>query len=391
MLSEPVTVKYQGSSGLFSSALAACNDPVNIANMFGWVVTSVPPAGGACTWYSSAQGRSLDLYSATAINSCSTGFAYNTSTASCTQTVAACPVGTQADAAGICTDPCANSPDVTQIVPANYAQPAGYLGSVPFPSVTFQAACGTMYMKSPDAILCDGSASCLITYGAGSKGAAAALAASPASPATCTALGLGYATSSSKTVCVGGGASNPSAPAPASGVPAASGGGGTSTTVKRTQTLTTVDPVTGVKTDTVYTTGASGSGTAPTSLDCPSCSKETTLQGLINWLKGTDGQNTDFTANRDALNQPKADQQTALNAVVADAVLQESADESRISQMFSFHPVQTACMPYAGNIHGVPVNIDICKYTEMLRSLLGWLWAVFGAYAMFQTIFKPRV
>lgn len=111
----------------------------------------------------------------------------------------------------------------------------------------------------------------------------------------------------------------------------------------------------------------------------------------MNWLKGTDGQNTDFTANRDALNQPKADQQTALNAVVADAVLQESADESRISQMFSFHPVQTACMPYAVYIHGVPVHIDICKYTEMLRSLLGWLWAVFGAYAMFQTIFKPRV
>ncbi|MDP2805579.1 MAG: virulence factor TspB C-terminal domain-related protein [Gallionellaceae bacterium] len=239
---------------------------MNQAKMVGWVVTSVPAAGGTCTWYSSAQARSINVYSAVAVNSCAVGFVYNTSFLQCSQTVTTCPIGMTGDpVTQICSDPCSNTPDITAIVAANYSMPAGYLSQAPFPSQTYQATCGTMYMKSPDAILCDGVSKCLVTYGAGSKGAAAAIAASPSTPATCTALGLGYATSELKTVCVGGGAVNPSAPAPVSGVAAASPA--TTTTASTTRTVTSTDPLTGVTTSSTFTTaptGSGGTGTAPT-------------------------------------------------------------------------------------------------------------------------------
>lgn len=229
---------------------------------WGWTTWSFAPVysgypNGAYTCNKGTGTISACFAGGAVIHTCATG-TYDSASASCLVSVTSCPVGMTPNASGICDDPCANTPDVTVIVPANYSQPSGYLGEAPFPSVTYAATCGTMYMKNPESILCDGVSKCLITYGAGSKGAAAVLAASPSTPATCTALGLGYASSDTKTVCVGGGSANPSAPAPVSGVSAATSG--TQTTATTTRTVSTTDPATGVTTTTTFTTAPSGSG-----------------------------------------------------------------------------------------------------------------------------------
>jgi len=65
-------------------------------------------------------------------------------------------------------------------------------------------------------------------------------------------------------------------------------------------------------------------------------------------------------------------------------------DKMSLSNIFSFAPVASVCAPYTKTVHGRTVTIDTCYYTEMIRTTLAWLFALFGAYTTFTNIFRPR-
>ena len=65
-------------------------------------------------------------------------------------------------------------------------------------------------------------------------------------------------------------------------------------------------------------------------------------------------------------------------------------DTHYLDGIFNFSPVASVCAPYTKTVHGRTVTIDTCYYTEMIRTTLAWLFALFGAYTVFTNIFRPR-
>jgi hypothetical protein len=65
-------------------------------------------------------------------------------------------------------------------------------------------------------------------------------------------------------------------------------------------------------------------------------------------------------------------------------------DKISLSNIFTFAPVPSVCSPYSKTVHGRTVTIDTCYYTEMIRTTLAWLFALFGAYTTFTNFFRPR-
>lgn len=84
----------------------------------------------------------------------------------------------------------------------------------------------------------------------------------------------------------------------------------------------------------------------------------------------------------------------SLNASILDmhnaAIAADESDENSLLGSFVFDPQYTACQPFTKQIMGRTATIDLCTYAAMLRDLIGWLFAVFGAYSIYQTIFRAR-
>lgn len=81
---------------------------------------------------------------------------------------------------------------------------------------------------------------------------------------------------------------------------------------------------------------------------------------------------------------------SSLGGLLVGAENAHDFDEDSVLTIFDFGLPSPSCSPFVRNIGGHEVVIDLCVYTEYLRDLLGWLFALFGAYSIFQTIFKPR-
>lgn len=109
-------------------------------------------------------------------------------------------------------------------------------------------------------------------------------------------------------------------------------------------------------------------------------------QDLINYLNSA----TNVTGHDGDLVSTLAKQKLLIDAVNADSVSQSVIDRNFITSIFYFAPVANSCAPYSGVIHGFPVTINICTYTEMLRSLLTWLLGLFTAWIVFTTIFRAK-
>jgi hypothetical protein len=112
----------------------------------------------------------------------------------------------------------------------------------------------------------------------------------------------------------------------------------------------------------------------------------TSNQDLINYLNSATG----VTGHSNDLNGSLADQKTAIQTAHGVALTQGDADSNFISSIFHFSPVANTCVPLTGSIHGISVNINLCTYTEMLRSLLAWLFGLFTAYTAFSVIFRAK-
>lgn len=79
-----------------------------------------------------------------------------------------------------------------------------------------------------------------------------------------------------------------------------------------------------------------------------------------------------------------------LNTLHSQLIVADETDEQSLLGAFVWDPPYAACQPFTGTVHGKAVSIDICSYIDKLRALIGWLFALFGAYSIFQTIFRPR-
>lgn len=112
----------------------------------------------------------------------------------------------------------------------------------------------------------------------------------------------------------------------------------------------------------------------------------TSNQDLINYLNSA----TNVTGHDGDLVSTLAKQKLLIDVVNADSVTQSVTDRNFITSIFYFAPVANSCAPYSGVIHGFPVTINICTYTEMLRSLLTWLLGLFTAWIVFTTIFRAK-
>jgi len=45
---------------------------------------------------------------------------------------------------------------------------------------------------------------------------------------------------------------------------------------------------------------------------------------------------------------------------------------------------------YSGTVHGYAVSLNICPWVANIRDALGWLFALFGAFAIYGQIFKKE-
>jgi hypothetical protein len=391
-----------GSGIFYSTDLEACADPYETGLNPGWLFQSVNSAH-ECIFISpltSPPQRMLALFVASPVQRCATG--YNLQGSAPNQTCIAadpCPTGwpNYDAAANQCWRPL-----VVTCTAGTYI--SGYVPTTTNPAFVCNAGCEATVSTVSNGykttvavgslpIGTDVYAGIWITNGVQctSNNPVQSGTSNPTTtPQTCTTSGMGYISSGSNTVCVPTGTT-------ASGVPAASSVSAASSVTSTSGVNCATTPADPACTGTGSTSGVgtgtgtgTGAGTGTGTMDCPTCAKEGTLLGLIDWLKNTTGYNTDFTSNRDALKQHDADLKSKLQTVADDADKQQTNDETFIDSIFHFAPVANGCQPWSGTIRGKSVSIDICKYTEYIRELLAWLFALFGAYQIFQIIFKPK-
>lgn len=46
------------------------------------------------------------------------------------------------------------------------------------------------------------------------------------------------------------------------------------------------------------------------------------------------------------------------------------------------------CSPITGTIHGKSVSWNICSYVDMVRNAVGWLFSIFGAWVIYNELFR---
>lgn len=176
-----------------------------------------------------------------------------------------------------------------------------------------------------------------------------------------------------------------------------------------TVTENTRTSVNGVPTGTSSTTLAdTGAGTTPSQTLQPT-NVNVDLTPVVNAVNGTTaevvksntllgdiknalgfGQAVNSAAPDAQLSTLSADYTGALTSFATTTQTQETADENLLANSFLINLPTGACAPFAGSIGGAGFSVDTCRYTEMLRSLIGWLFAVFGAFTVWETLFKRQ-
>lgn len=123
---------------------------------------------------------------------------------------------------------------------------------------------------------------------------------------------------------------------------------------------------------------------------------EGTLKGVLTQLTGFMSYGQGAAVSDAAV--PGVDRVGAAQTVLNDgigglhtaAIAADETDEDSLLGAFVFDPQYVACQPFTQTVMGKTWTIDLCAYAGMLRELLGWLFAVLGAYSIYQTIFKSR-
>lgn len=224
-----------------------------------------------------------------------------------------------------------------------------------------------------DALVAAAAASAAAAAAAAASKAAAANAAAQAAAdkAAADALALLLAKAAALKLAAGNGGSSPSPnanppPSPSSGTPPAG----------------TAPPGTGGGTTPAITPATGTANCATFSI----CQVEQYLSDIKTALSF--GQSFDSTAADAQMANVKTDNKSSLDKVVSDANSAQAGDENLVSSIYKTPVSFAACVPFTHSVGTRTVTIDICTYTEMLRELLGWLFAVFGAYEIYSTIFR---
>jgi len=97
-----------------------------------------------------------------------------------------------------------------------------------------------------------------------------------------------------------------------------------------------------------------------------------------------------------AASAPDFKKQVEDSKTKADSDLKEITDEipdgysSSKSNWFSWvwSPPVGVCTPYQASIHGQSVSWDICPYIANVRDVIGWLFALYGAWTVYNQMFK---
>ncbi|MFA6203046.1 MAG: hypothetical protein WC710_07675 [Gallionella sp.] len=94
-------------------------------------------------------------------------------------------------------------------------------------------------------------------------------------------------------------------------------------------------------------------------------------------------------ASQDAkLGTAMTDNTTGLQGAIDAAVNKQTEDENSVLGFFTLSLPSAGCTPFTNTVHGFPISIDFCKYSNFLRDLIGWLLAIFGAITIYETLLR---
>lgn len=123
---------------------------------------------------------------------------------------------------------------------------------------------------------------------------------------------------------------------------------------------------------------------------------EGTLKGVLGQLSALTGFGQGVAVDdgvvpgADRVNVAKNSFDASILGMQDAAILADEADEQSLLGAFIFDPQYVACQPFTKQILGRTATIDLCSHAAMLRELIGWLFALLGAYTIYQTIFRAR-
>lgn len=140
--------------------------------------------------------------------------------------------------------------------------------------------------------------------------------------------------------------------------------------------------------------GPSDNPNTPPPTDCGSLSCESTqvqvkqnTSDMLTELRGTGAPTMpDQTA---IVNQAKTDDTAARNSMVTAITSAQDADKS-IFPSWVWTPPSGSCTPIQGSVHGYAISIDVCPWVDKFRELIGWLFALFGAFQIYGYIYRPQ-
>lgn len=85
------------------------------------------------------------------------------------------------------------------------------------------------------------------------------------------------------------------------------------------------------------------------------------------------------------------DKKTAMNKSITDitdAIPNDYAASKDNWFSWVWSPPVGECSPYEGNVHGNSVTWDICPYIAKTRDVIGWLFALYGAWIVYNQMFR---
>lgn len=104
------------------------------------------------------------------------------------------------------------------------------------------------------------------------------------------------------------------------------------------------------------------------------------------------GKQVDTSASDGKAVQTSTDFDAAIKATVDTLPVDEAADESMANAAMPNVDFGSnmACLSLTGTVRGFGIHTDFCKYTEMIRSFISWIFALFAAFTIYETIFRAK-
>lgn len=87
------------------------------------------------------------------------------------------------------------------------------------------------------------------------------------------------------------------------------------------------------------------------------------------------------------------DKKTAMDKGITDftdAIPGQFAESKGNWFSWVWSPPVGVCTPYQGSIHGKSVSWNICPYIANVRDVVGWLFALFGAWTVYNQMFRKE-